>query len=150
MDGYVSKPILPSAMHAEIERCVTNSPEEHTMTTDKNEEVAQLDRACMMERVEGDHELLNELIQMFVDEAPGLLAAMRAALEQGNMPVLERTAHSMKGASGNLCAQHTSAAAGRLEQDAKRGDVNASTQSLTNLERAVELLLPLLAQGVAK
>jgi len=56
----------------------------------------------------------------------------------------------MKGAAGNLCAQATSVAAAQLEKSAKSGDVVASTQSLVTLERAVELLLPLLAQGVSK
>jgi PAS domain S-box-containing protein len=150
MDGYVSKPIQPSRLHAEIERCITKTPEEPTMPKDTNEPIEQLDRVCMMEKVEGDQYLLNELIQLFVDDAPVLLAAMRDALEQGNMPVLERSAHSMKGAAGNLCAQATSAAAAKLEKDAKSGDAVASKHSLVNLERAVELLLLLLAQGVSK
>ena len=120
------------------------------MPKDTNEPIEQLDRVCMMEKVEGDQYLLNELIQLFVDDAPVLLAAMRDALEQGNMPVLERSSHSMKGAAGNLCAQATSAAAAKLEKDAKSGDAVASKHSLVNLERAVELLLLLLAQGVSK
>jgi CheY-like chemotaxis protein/HPt (histidine-containing phosphotransfer) domain-containing protein len=150
MDGYVSKPIQPGRLHAEIERCVTKSPEEQTMPKDSHEPIAQLDRVCMMERVEGDQDLLNELIQLFVDDAPVLLAAMHTALEQGDMPVLERTAHSMKGAASNLCAQAAAVAAAQIEKDAKGGNVAASAQSLVNLERAVELLLPLLAQGVSK
>jgi PAS domain S-box-containing protein len=150
MDGYVSKPILPSALHGELERCVTKSLEKPTMAINNNDPAVQLDRACMLERVEGDQELLNELIQLFVDDSPNLLAAMRAALIDGNMQVLERNAHSMKGAAGNLCAAETAAAAAKLEKDAKSGDTAACAQSLASLERAVEILLPLLTQGVSK
>ena len=60
-----------------------------------------IDRASLLERVEGDQELLGEMIQLFVADAPQLLDAMRNALRQGDMVLLERSAHSMKGAAGN-------------------------------------------------
>ena len=50
---------------------------------------------------------------------PHLLRAMDDALQQGNMAVLERSAHSLKGAVSNLSAKATAAAALQLEQDAK-------------------------------
>ncbi len=64
----------------------------------------QLDRALLLERVEGDQELLAEMIQLFLADAPHLLDAMRNALLQGDMILLERSAHSMKGAAGNMSA----------------------------------------------
>jgi len=106
-----------------------------------------------LERVEGDQELLAEIINLFVDEAPRLMDTMRDALRQGNMTVLERAAHSLKGAASNLSATLTAAAALRLERNAKNGDVESSRASLANLEGAVDRLLPALAevcQGVSK
>jgi two-component system sensor histidine kinase/response regulator len=106
-----------------------------------------------LERVEGDEELLVEMIQLFLDDAPRLMAAMQAALDQGDMPVLERSAHSMKGAAGNLSAHITVAAAAQLENDAKKGDVEASRVDLGRLEGAVDRLFPVLVdlcQGVSK
>lgn len=85
--------------------------------------------------------------------AQRLLEAMRNALQQGNMPVLERSAHSMKGAASNLSAQVTAAAASQLGRNAKSGDMDSSKESLTKLERAVERFLLVLAdlcQGVSK
>jgi CheY-like chemotaxis protein len=150
MDGYVSKPILPRSLHAEIERCLDPIAKGIPVTTEITTSGELFDRSMLLERVEGDHELLNELIQLYFEDAPGLLAAMRGALERGNMPDLERSAHSMKGAAGNLCAQSTSAAAAQLEHNAKAGDLAGAKESLESLEIIAERLARALAVGVLK
>jgi two-component system, sensor histidine kinase and response regulator len=103
--------------------------------------------------VEGDQELLTEMIHLFQEDAPKLLTAMRDALQRGDMAVLERSAHSLKGAVGNLSAKAAGAAAQQLEKDAKNKDAKSAKESLVQVERAVEQLLPALAelcQGVTK
>jgi two-component system, sensor histidine kinase and response regulator len=153
MDGYVSKPVHPPGLFAEIERCLAGTKESTTIAANTQGPSDHLDRGSLLERVEGDHELLVEMIHLFLEDAPRLLAAMRTALQEGNMSVLERSAHSMKGAAGNLSAIITVAAAARLEKNAKEGDTESSKASLATLEGAVERLLPGLAelcQGVSK
>ena len=153
MDGYISKPIHPRNLFAEIERCLAGIQNSATMSENPSQPGEQLDRASLLERVEGDHELLAEMIHLFLGEAPHLLEAMRNALQQGDMLELERSAHSMKGAAGNLSAHATASAALQLEQNAKNGDAESAKTSLAILEGAVERLLPVLAdlcQGVSK
>ena len=123
------------------------------MTDNHQEPDDQVDRASLLERVEGDQELLTEMIHLFQEDAPNLVTAMRDALERGDMTVLERSAHSLKGAVGNLSAKATAAAAQQLEKDAKNKDSKSAKESLANVERAINLLLPALAelcQGVTK
>lgn len=123
------------------------------MTTNSQEMTEQFDRASLLERVEGDEELLAEMIKLFLADAPRLLDAMRNSLQQGDMIVLERSAHSMKGAASNLSANITTAAALKLEKNAKNGDAETSRASLSSLEEAVSRLVPILAdmcQGVSK
>jgi HPt (histidine-containing phosphotransfer) domain-containing protein len=105
----------------------------------------KLDRASILERLDGSHELLAELIQLFLEEAPQLIQAMRGALQQGDMQVLARNAHSMKGAASNFLAYGTSSAALQLEKDANDGDLESARASLAALENVVERLLPELA-----
>ena len=105
----------------------------------------QLDRASLLERVEGDKQLLAEMIQLFLADAPQLIDAMRNALLQGDMILLERSAHSMKGAAANMSAEVTASAALLLEQSAKKGDAESSKANLAALEGAIERLLPVLA-----
>jgi HPt (histidine-containing phosphotransfer) domain-containing protein len=100
-----------------------------------------LDRALILEQLEGNAELLTELAQLFLEEAPQLIEAMRKALRQGDMKDLARSAHSMKGAAGNFFAHGTVSAASQLEDDAKKGDVEAAKVGLATLEAIVDHLL---------
>jgi CheY-like chemotaxis protein len=145
MDGYISKPIHPRNLFTEIERCLAGIQKSATMSDNPSQAGELLDRASLLERVEGDHELLAEMIHLFLGEAPRLLEAMRNALQRGDMLALEQSAHSMKGAAGNLSAPATARAASQLEQNAKNGDAESAKTSLAILEGAVEQLLPVLA-----
>jgi HPt (histidine-containing phosphotransfer) domain-containing protein len=95
--------------------------------------------------MEGSQELMTELIQLFLGEAPRLMETMRKALRQGDMEELGRSAHSLKGAAGNFSAYATVSATSKLEQDAKNGDAESAQASLTALEAVVDRLLPELA-----
>jgi two-component system sensor histidine kinase/response regulator len=153
MDGYVSKPIHPAGLFAEIERCLKASGGSNAMTENLQGTNELIDRVSLLERVEGDRELLTEMIHLFQEDAPKLLTAMRDALQRGDMAVLERSAHSLKGAASNLSAKATAAAALQLEKDANSKDAESAKKSLAAVERAVEHLLPALAelcQGVVK
>ena len=184
MDGYISKPISPATLFAEIERCLEASRGSHAVPvanrpTEANEEQSgeqpagphaaqydaqpaeqlaahpeeQIDRAALLYRMEGDREMLAEMIQLFQEAAPNLLIAIRDALERGDMPLLERSAHSLKGAAGNLSARPAAAAAQRLEKAARENDLESIRASFGEVERSVEQLLPALAelcQGVTK
>jgi PAS domain S-box-containing protein len=153
MDGYISKPFNPIALFAEIERCVVIMGGSDAMTENSQVPDEQIDRVSLLERVEGDQELLTEMIHLFQDDVPNLLAAMRDALERGDMTVLERSAHSLKGAVSNLSAKATVAAALRLETNARNHNAESAKESLVEVEQSVTRLLPALAelcQGVVK
>ena len=143
MDGYVSKPIDSRGLFVEIEKCLTDLRKGTPMT--KVERNEQLDRVALLSRMEGDRELLAEIIQVFLADAPQLVVAMRQALAQGDMHLLERSAHSLKGAAANLSALDTVKAASQLEQSAKNKDSESSKTNLLELQAIVERLLPVLA-----
>jgi two-component system, sensor histidine kinase and response regulator len=146
MYSYISKPVHPRGLFAEIERCLAGNERSTTMTGNSSKRDEQVDRTSLLERVEGDQELLAEMIHLFREDVPQLLDAMRNALQQGDMKSLERSAHSMKGAAGNLSAYVVVDAALRLEQDAKNRDAESSRASLATLQGAIDRLLPALAE----
>jgi HPt (histidine-containing phosphotransfer) domain-containing protein len=153
MDGYISKPIQPAVLFAEMERCLACLKRSTVMTEDHKSPVEQIDRISLLERVEGDQELLTEMIHLFQEDSPNLLAAMRDALQRGDMAMLERSAHSLKGALSNLSARATAAAALQLEEDAHNKNAESAKKSLAQIEQAMGQLLPALAefcQGVTK
>ena len=72
-------------LFAEIERCLAGSERGMPMNRKSVQQGESIDRAALLERVEGDQELLGEMIQLFLGDVPQLLDAMRNALQQGNM-----------------------------------------------------------------
>jgi two-component system, sensor histidine kinase and response regulator len=152
MDGYISKPIQPAALFAEIGRCLGEEGKGQ-MANSSVHSSEDFDRASLLERLEGDRELLLEMVDLFRQDAPQLLSALRDALGNGDMVLLERSAHSLKGAASNLSAKRIATAALQLEKDAKSKDATAAEASLAEAERALKNLLPALAElceGVAK
>ncbi len=153
MDGYISKPIQPKALFGEIDRCLGLQRGSDAMADKSTETSEQIDRVSLLERVEEDEELLAEMVQLFLDDIPNLLDTMRAALQRGDMEVLERSAHSLKGAASNLSAKPAADAALKLEKDAKNNNAESAKESLACVEEAMKILVPALSalcQGVSK
>jgi len=87
-----------------------------------------------LERMSGDRELLANLFQLFVDDAPKKLRAIEDFVAQNEFYQVERTAHSLKGASATVGATRLCRLAADLEQAAKAGSreqVDALRANLT-------------------
>jgi two-component system, sensor histidine kinase and response regulator len=146
MDGYVSKPIDPRELFAEIARCLAAPGRSNAVNEHFQDSAELIDHASLLERVEGDQELLSEMIHLFEEDAPKLVDAMRDALQRGDLAVLERSAHSLKGAASNLSAKVAAAAALQLEKDAKNKNLESAKDHLEHVEQEVKRLLPALAE----
>jgi HPt (histidine-containing phosphotransfer) domain-containing protein len=105
-------------------------------------QIAILDRAVALERVGGDSELLQEMAQLFLQEYPSQLEAVRAAVRERDAKALERSAHSLKGSVGNFGAAAAQDAALRLEMLGRRGELVEVDQALVHLEVVLDLLEP--------
>lgn len=94
-----------------------------------------------LNRLGGDQELLNELVQFFLEDVPVLLDQIRDGLRDGNAVLVERGAHSLKGLSANFGAQEAVDAALAVEQFGRDGDLSAAAAALPRLEQNVGTLL---------
>jgi HPt (histidine-containing phosphotransfer) domain-containing protein len=74
-----------------------------------------------LERMSGDRELLASLFQLFGDDVPKKMGTIDASIQEGDMYQIERTAHSLKGASATVGAVRLCQVAARVEQAAKGG-----------------------------
>ena len=148
MDDYVAKPVRREELEAALHRVLAQIP----ITVETTRPVATpcplLDRAAALERLGGDTALLVEMVSLFQQDAPRLLADMHAALGQQNAEALRRAAHSLKGAAAYIGATATSDLAYRLEQLAADGQLAEASQTLVELEQALSTLQPLLQQLV--
>jgi len=129
MDGYVSKPIRPPVLFAEIDRVTREHPPPPTTPGKAPINGTVLDEASLAEVVDGDVEFLRELARLFGEETPHLLADMGQAIESGDRDLLQRAAHTLKGSAGNLCGVRAAEVALRLEQLAKAGDFVQARQT---------------------
>lgn len=94
-----------------------------------------------LERMTGDRELLYNLFQLFVADAPKKLTAIAAGFTDGDAYQVERTAHSLKGASATVGALRLCGVAAELEQAAKRKDQPAMDALRETLEDVCALTL---------
>jgi HPt (histidine-containing phosphotransfer) domain-containing protein len=109
---------------------------------------APFDEAALRERVEGDDELLTEIVELFLEDSPRLLEEVRAAVAAGDAAELKRAAHTLKGAASNFGAAAVVAVCLELEAMSRSGDLAAAapagdrlTAALRELDAALCLLL---------
>jgi len=75
-----------------------------------------------LKAMSGD-ELINELIDAFLEEAPNMLAAMQAALAVHDVDAFRRNAHSLKSNAETFGATALAAIARELEVMARAGSI---------------------------
>jgi HPt (histidine-containing phosphotransfer) domain-containing protein len=107
------------------------------------------DHAGLLERVEGDTELLREIVELFLADCPRLLDDVRSAIAADDTVALRRSAHTLKGAASNFGAAALVAAALELEAIGRGGDLGGAGPARDRLEAAGAALQAGLEQLVA-
>ena len=100
------------------------------------------DRAEFERQIGGDRGLAMEILQMFLEDCPPRVSAIRTAVERGDANALWTAAHTLKGSAGYLAAPFVAEAAARLEGMGREGRLVDARAALEQLERAVGSLLP--------
>lgn len=67
-------------------------------------------------QVEGEPDLVVELIDLYAEDAPRRLAAIRSAWAAGDLAVLRQAAHGLKGSSASLGARQVTILCDKLER----------------------------------
>jgi len=101
---------------------------------------AVIDESELLSRLEGDEELLAELIDTFLEESGPLLQQVADAAGSRDAAALNRAAHTLKGmvsVFGNLEAAHTARA---LEAMGRKGDLEKAREATANLQEQMEAL----------
>lgn len=79
-------------------------------------------------------DFIGELIDTFVNDAPQMLADMRAALRAGDAEAFRRAAHSFKSNSATFGAISLAAHAKELEMMGKAGTLDGASLKVDQLE----------------
>lgn len=76
----------------------------------------------------------------FLEEIPTLIEALRDGLQEGDAQQVGRHAHSIKGASANVCAEALRDVALQIEKAGIEGDLSPALAHMTELEVQFELV----------
>jgi two-component system, sensor histidine kinase and response regulator len=142
MDDYVPKPVKPGELEAVLKRWV---PGEETSVSESEDgpvegavEEHVVDRSVWTRlrelQEEGEPDILEELIELFLTDVPPQLGALREAVQSGDARSVERIAHALKGSSGNMGAVGMEALCAELEEMGRSEDLSAAPGTMTRLE----------------
>jgi HPt (histidine-containing phosphotransfer) domain-containing protein len=87
-----------------------------------------------LEQLGGDVMLFQEVMDIFLAEAPKHLAALHLAVEQGQPETVEQTAHTLKGELGYLGVPGISQTAGQIEEMGRSNNVSGAANLLAQFE----------------
>jgi HPt (histidine-containing phosphotransfer) domain-containing protein len=84
----------------------------------------------------GGTKLSKEIIRLFLDNGPVRVDQIRGAMDEDDLEVPERGAHSLKSSAANVGAQQLQDIASELELAASGGDLQRVRDLIPNLEQA--------------
>lgn len=125
-DGYISKPILLESLGAEIQRVYHLSQEEP--------EAPIFDYSQALAQLSDDKTLFDELVTIFIEELPLLLAALQSALEKRDFNAIRRSAHQLKGECLHFACTPLENRLSQMEQAALAGNLPAIMAQYDGLE----------------
>ena len=145
MDDYLSKPIRAEDLLDVIEKLVGVSATALLPTPTSSSAPGVPDRKVLLEFFDGDPEFLAEVVNIFLQECPQQLTAMREAIAGGDAALLEQTAHSLKGSVSNFGVPAVFYALQNLEKMGRTGELASAAQAFADLEEKIRPLQTALA-----
>lgn len=132
MDAYVSKPFNADELFATMASLVRSGHLESPVAVEAPasiEEGQPLNRLEALQRVEGNLELLAEMVGLFVDEYPAVADAIQQGLAEVDLDKVATAAHQIKGNLATFAAGEGAIAAAELEAMARADDLHGAQGS---------------------
>lgn len=99
-----------------------------------------LDRAAMLENLGGDKDIIKELMRLYFENLPRVMAQIEKGISSNNSKDVNMGAHALKGMSYNICAQSVAARASELEKTGRSGNLNDAEEQFKQLTEQIERL----------
>lgn len=107
------------------------SPQEHSRG---------LDVEHILQRLNGDRELLQDLVKIYVEDSPALLERIRRAIETHNAALLVQAAHALKGLASNFSTNGVERSAQEMEVLGKQQAWETVPDVLRQIETEMDAL----------
>jgi CheY-like chemotaxis protein len=146
MDDYLTKPVKREELKAVLERWISKADEaEATVSaagdgsaTREDSEEDPLDRSVLLGlrdlQEEGEPDILEELIELFLADVPPQLVALREAVEAGDAHSVEWIVLTLKGKCANMGAVRMEAICAELVEVGRSEDLRAAPVRVSRLE----------------
>jgi len=146
MDDYVAKPVSIRELLAVLDRLMPEKPALEIQGTDHaaNASNPKIDKEAILTRVEGDEDLLVEIVKLFIDDCPRLMAQIHDAIKLKNGDLLERCTHRLRGSLDLFSSDSASRAAFELEKSGHEQNFGNIDRTVAILQKEIDRLLPAL------
>ena len=138
MDDYLSKPIRARQIAEKLAGILvpptTAATGETTSAPGLPAAPVAVDLDTALEGVDGDRQLLVDVISAFLETLPDATAGLELAVEGRQATALQRAAHSLKGELLAIAAHPAAAVAQKLELAGRDNDLDAARRLLTELQ----------------
>ncbi|MBT8361209.1 MAG: response regulator, partial [Deltaproteobacteria bacterium] len=157
MDDFISKPIKPDLLAKRLspwlEDVKTDDPDVDIFVGQKFGAMQSQkiwDRQRALQFVDGEQDVLYDLIILFLQRKDTLLQAVEAAVNAGDPVLLDDAAHAFKGAVNHFAAAPLRHIAQELEKKGKNGDMIGSRELVKTLADLTERLAVKLRNSVSQ
>ncbi len=139
MDQYASDNALSTGS-------VPDSPEPAEGAAGAPADINVFNREELFERLGDDEELVAEIVEIFLDDAPKQIAAIEAAVAAGDGTTIRDRAHALKGASANMGAAELRGKAEQMEMAGRDGRLDETAGLLDGIRESFARLREVLAR----
>ncbi len=139
-DDYLTKPIRSRELREAIERWTRRDAQ--TADGDAPASVEEFDRQAALVTVGGDKALLGEVVGLFLDDCPRLLAEIEGAIDRSDTSTVKRLAHTVRGVAGNFGLPAVTRAATALESNGQVGSWDEARSAFRDLRTGLDRVRP--------
>ncbi len=149
-DKYLSKPIQMSELRAVIDEIASRQPsdQESTAAQPGFKPSVEFDYASALAGLGGDELLLSEVIGLFLEDYPRLVAEIDHASAQLDFATMGRLVHTIRGVAGSFAIPSVIESAKHLESLIKDRESSRLSSALDSMKAAIAHVQPNL-QAVA-
>ena len=130
MDDYLSKPFSLEQLERTLRRWLPAVPEMEAGEPHVDAHVIE----SMLVLGGGGRELLKKLVDIYLEDAPQRLAAIRGGMARADAASVARAAHAFKSSSANLGASALAELCKRLERHCRAGDTGGAEPLVAAIE----------------
>ena len=147
MNEYLSKPMDPLALTEALERWLPQGEKNSGVngwrmkgdpkmkTREERDMPIIFDRAALLDRVMDDEALMKSVLDIFWEDMPKQMTALRSFVDKGQTAEAGSQAHQIKGAAANIGALAIQQTAMEIEDAGKKGNLDQLRQLLPKIDK---------------